>query len=118
MFEARETSMTPTNMILVRIMIGKVSNTDGLIKILRDVPVDNTKPEFNCVTWVKIGLESLASSENVMGTCNLDWKAVRDVCMAYCQRKRDQRRFDGNNTEVDKSKVPTYDLLERKETIP
>jgi hypothetical protein len=42
---------------------------------------------------------------------------VKDGVMTYCQRKKDQHRLDGKG-KFDMSKVPTYDLIERKETIP
>lgn len=42
---------------------------------------------------------------------------MRDDAMGYCQRKKDQHRFDGKGN-FDTSKAATYDLIEGKETIP
>ncbi|GAB1212609.1 hypothetical protein ATERTT37_001753 [Aspergillus terreus] len=49
-------------------------------------------------------------------TSVVEWDKVRSTVMEYCQRKKDQYRFDGQG-QFDKDKVPTYDLMERKETI-
>jgi hypothetical protein len=47
----------------------------------------------------------------------MEWGAVRDAAMEYCQRKKDQHRFDGKG-KFDTSRVSTFDLIEGKETIP
>lgn len=66
--------------------------------------------------WVKEVLEGLEADGKAMGTSVLEWERVRDEAMKYCQRKKDQHRFDGQGS-YDSSKAPTYDLIEGKETI-
>ena len=61
-------------------------------------------------------LEGLKAGGKARGTSILEWERVRDGAMNYCQRKKDQHRFDGQGS-YDSSKVPTYDLIEGKETI-
>ncbi|MCJ1246431.1 hypothetical protein MMC30_003638 [Trapelia coarctata] len=116
-YEEREISLAPTNMLLVRIMIGKVADVERAVSILRSVPVVQGSQTWNCVVWVKNALEGLQADGKAMGTSKLEWRVVRDAAMRYCQHKRDQHRFDGT-TSVDTSKAPTYDLLEGREAIP
>ena len=67
--------------------------------------------------WVKEALSELEKSNKIIGTSVIEWKAVRDAAMEYCQQKRDQHRFDGKG-EFDTSRVSTFDLIQEKETIP
>lgn len=55
-FEEKSTSMNATSMILVRILVGKINDLDALVTRLRQVPIDNNDPEWNCVIWVQQGL--------------------------------------------------------------
>ncbi|KAJ5730604.1 uncharacterized protein N7483_005112 [Penicillium malachiteum] len=84
-----------SNMLLVRIVVGKVTNRARLLEILRTNPVQNDEPGWNCVSWIRQGLEKLQSDNMALGTSVLDWETVRYEAMDYCQRKRDTRRFDG-----------------------
>ena len=108
--------MTATNMILVRVLIGKILDPNGLATKLRSVKVENDDPTWNCVHWVKNALDDIASAKDLMGTSKLDWKVVKDAAMAYCQRKTEQGRFNGS-ANFDSSKVPTFDLLEGRESV-
>ena len=117
-FEEETVTMTPINMILVRVLIGKLSDPNGLAEILRTVRVVEDDATWNCVSWVKDALTAVATNRTaVMGNSILDWKSVRAAVMAYCQRKKDQHRFDGLGN-FDTAKIPTFDLLERRETVP
>jgi hypothetical protein len=102
-------------MLLVRIMVGKVADGHRLVEILRGTPIRGGQPGWNCISWVKEALEVLAE-ERALGTSVLDWSRVRDEAMAYCQRKKDQHRFDGQGN-FDMKKAATYDLLMEKEII-
>ncbi|KAH3404497.1 hypothetical protein KXV40_003104 [Aspergillus fumigatus] len=85
-FEERECPLAPTSMLLVRIMVGKEA------------------------------LETLKVNPKALGTSIVEWEKVRSAAMDYCQRKKDQHRFDGQGN-FNMRKVPTYDLIERKEII-
>lgn len=113
MFEERPTSMGPTSMILVRVLVGKIADLSALAETLKGVPVDNSDPSWNCVEWIRTAVEAIARNSALMGTSNLDWETIRTTAMAYCKQKTDQGRFSTSGLR----KVPTYDLLERKETI-
>jgi hypothetical protein len=47
----------------------------------------------------------------------MEWQAVRDAAMQFCQQKKDAHRFDGKGN-FDTSQVTTFDLIQKKETIP
>ena len=116
-FEELSASMMTTKMILVRILIAKVEDTEKLAQLLRKIPIRQGEPGWNCVLWVKEALSELEKSNKIIGTSVIEWKAVRDAAMEYCQQKRDQHRFDGKG-EFDTSRVSTFDLIQKKETIP
>lgn len=115
-FEERECPLAPTSMLLVRIMVGKVADGNHLVKILRDTPIRQGQLGWNCVYWVKEALETLKANPKALGTSIIKWEKVRSEAMDYYQRKKDQHRFDGQGN-FNMRKVPTYDLMERKEII-
>lgn len=94
-FEELSATMMTTKMILVRILIAKVEDTDKLAQLLRQIPIREGEEGWNCVLWVKEALSELEKSNKIIGTSMLEWQAVRDAAMEYCQRKKDQQRFDG-----------------------
>lgn len=115
-YEERQCRLRPTTMQLVRIMVGKVTNGNRLAEILRNTPIQQDQPGWNCVSWVKKALETLGTDPKALGTSVVEWDKVRDAAMDYCQRKKDQHRFDSQGN-FDASVVPTYDLMEGKEII-
>ncbi|KAL2811547.1 hypothetical protein BDW59DRAFT_177083 [Aspergillus cavernicola] len=115
-FEERECPLAPTSMLLVRITIGKVADTSRSVDILRNTPIRQGQPGWNCVSWVKEALEGLNADTKSLGTNVTEWSRVRNAAMDYCQRKKDQHRFDGQGN-FDMRRVPTYDLMEQKEII-
>lgn len=117
LFEERETTLSATSMLLVRVMIAKVENKDRFISIIRNTPVRQDVAGWNCVGWVQEALQSLEADEKALGTGVTEWTKVRNAVMEYCQRKKDEHRFDGQGN-YDMTKAPTYDLVERKEKIP
>ncbi|KAJ5296010.1 hypothetical protein N7508_010831 [Penicillium antarcticum] len=114
-FEESPCPLSADSMLLVRIMVGKVANVPHLIETLRGTPIRGGQSGWNCISWVKEALKGLAE-EKTLGTCVLDWTKVRDESMAYCQRKKDEHRFDGLG-KFDMKKPATYDLLTEKDII-
>ena len=115
-FEQCECRLRATNMLLVRIMIGKVEEKDRLEQVMRSVPVVQGDAAWNCVIWVKEALQKLRDDGKVMGTSQLEWNVVKNAAMSYVQRKKDQHRFDGQGN-FDAGRAATYDLLAGTETI-
>lgn len=117
-FEERPVSMMPADMILVRLMLAKVENMDRLTQLLRQIPIRRAEEEnWNFVSWVKEALLRIEQSKGVVGKSVVDRKAVRDAALTYCQQKRYQHRFDGTGKH-DHSQVPTFDMMQMKETVP
>jgi hypothetical protein len=115
-FEETECNLKATQMLLIRVLIGKVANGPRTVEILRNTPIRQGEPGWNCVGWVKEALETLKADGKALGTSSLEWSTVRDEAMGYCQRKKDQHRFDGKGN-FDMSKAPTYDLLKHREIV-
>ncbi|KAJ5200318.1 hypothetical protein N7491_008881 [Penicillium cf. griseofulvum] len=103
-------------MLLVRITVGKVEDGNRLVEILRNTPIRQGQLGWNCVSWVKEALETLKVDPKALGTSVTEWEKVRSRAMDYCQRKKDQYRFDSQGN-FDIEVAPTYDLIEQKETI-
>lgn len=116
-FEELDCPLYPTNMLLVRIMIGKVKERSRLAVILRNTPIRQDQPGWNCVLWIKEALERVKEDGKALGTSVLEWEKVRDGAMKYCQIKREEHRFDSQGN-FDMRLAATYDLIEQKETIP
>ena len=109
--------LVATQMLLVRMVIGKVTNMDRLIQALRGAPIVQGDKAWNCVIWVKNALKAIEDDGAAVGTSKLEWEVVRDAVMRYCRQKRDQHRFDGRGN-FDTTVPSTYDLLEGREMIP
>jgi hypothetical protein len=116
-FEEAATTMMPSRMIMVRILIAKIESRDRLAALLRRIPIRQGQQGWNCVAWIKEALEQLQVSRDVVGRSVVEWEVVRSAAMEYCQRKRDEHRFDGKGS-FDTMRVATFDLIQGKETIP
>lgn len=117
--EERDIPLFATQMLLARILVGKVADKERLIHLLRSVPVVQGDKSWTCVSWVKHALESLRADGRALGTSKVDWDTVGDAAIKYCQEKKDQGRYDVSRPEVfDMKKAATFDLLEGRETIP
>ncbi|KAM7197043.1 hypothetical protein V8F20_006796 [Naviculisporaceae sp. PSN 640] len=114
-YEHRDITMNATNMILVRIVVGKITNMNRLLEIVGNVPIRGNVPGWNCVEWVREALQLLGQDDTALGTKVTDWQTVRDAAMEYAVKKAAEHRFDGTVSTFDTSKVPTYCLLTRKE---
>jgi hypothetical protein len=116
-FEEVSTTMLPTRMIMARILIAKIESKDRLAQVLRQIPIRQGQEGWNCVLWIKEALSKLQVSTNVIGRSVLEWEVVRNAAMSYCQKKKDQHRFDGEG-KFDTTRVATFDLIQGRETVP
>lgn len=125
-FEERDMSMAPTAMILVRILIAKVKDRNGLLAVLRSIPIRESQPGWNCVYWVQEAIQALyRHQESGYGifersAYQLDWDAVLATALWYVKEKQLSHRFDGQAASgtFDQSKVATWDMLQKRERIP
>ncbi|KAH0829867.1 hypothetical protein AYO21_10175 [Fonsecaea monophora] len=99
-------------MLLVRVLIDKVNDPSRLDAILCQTPVKDGAKDWNCVAWLKDALELVGKDKAALGTSVIAWDTVRKAAMEYCNQKKSAGRF---STRYDLEKIPTYDLLERKE---
>lgn len=116
-FEEKETTLSATSMLLVRVMIAKVEKKDQFLFVVWETPVRQVVAGWNCVGWVQEALQNLEANRKALGTCVTEWTKVRNSAMEYYQQKKDEHRFDGQG-DYDMTKAPTYDLIQRKEMIP
>lgn len=116
-FEERACSLRPTAMLLVRVVIGKIEDEAKLATTLRSVPVRQSVPGWNCVSWIIEALQKLEANSKALGTSVTGWSSVRNGVMSYVRRKTDEHRFDGQ-ASYDMGKAATFDLIEGKELVP
>lgn len=67
-YEVLQCRLASTSMVLVRIVIGMVENWHRLVEILRNTPIRQGLPGWNCVAWVKEALETLEVDKEALGT--------------------------------------------------
>ena len=105
-------------MLLVRVMIGKVVDPEGLRSVMHSIEVKNNDPAWNCVIWIEDALAKLAGGKTI-GTSQLNWRTVRDSAMKYVEEKKTQHGFDGKapKGQFNTSNAATFDLLTGKEMI-
>ncbi|OAL28656.1 hypothetical protein AYO20_09380 [Fonsecaea nubica] len=111
-FEKETVPLRPTNMVLVRVLIGKINDLPCLDAILCQTPVKDGVKDWNCVAWLKGALELVGKDKAALGTSVIAWETARKAAMEYCNQKKAAGRF---STQYYPEKIPTYDLLERKE---
>ncbi|TGO39305.1 hypothetical protein BHYA_0056g00150 [Botrytis hyacinthi] len=116
-YEEVSIPLLATQMLLVRVMLAKIENYDRMLQILRAIPIRNKDEGWNCVGWVREALVDLQNDGKTLGTAVIEWATVRDAAMNYCQRKKDEHRFDGV-VEWKTDKAATFDLINGKEVIP
>ncbi|KAK1988415.1 hypothetical protein LZ30DRAFT_20775 [Colletotrichum cereale] len=109
--------MAPTSMLLIRVVIAKIKDMRRLQSIFENRPLRPEVEGWNCVGWVKEGLEAVLRDGNALGTSVVDWKSVRDIAMWYVEKKKAEHRFAGAS-HYDHSKAPTWDMLCGKELSP
>ncbi|KAI9896018.1 hypothetical protein N3K66_009087 [Trichothecium roseum] len=118
-YEKRESSMLPTSMLLVRVMIGKIEDRNKLESLLSAIPVRPEIQGWNCVSWVKEAIETVLQDKKALGTVpeNANWLFIRDTAMQYVEKKKAAHRFDGQGN-FDQNKAATWDMIEGLERIP
>ncbi|KAK2596537.1 hypothetical protein N8I77_013423 [Diaporthe amygdali] len=119
-FEEREIGMNPTAMILVRVIIGKVTNAERVAALLREVPVRDNQSGWNCVWWLREALEMLrADGKALSRSSSIAWEDAGKAAMEFVHRKEREHRFDGRAAPgwFDMNRVATYDLLRGEEIV-
>lgn len=88
-FEERQIWMTAIDMILIRIVIAKVVNTERVLHVLRGTRVKKHGDAggWNSVHWTKEALERLTREDGLLGASELDWETVRHTALWVRQRQ-------------------------------
>lgn len=116
-YEARETKLKGTSMLLARVVIGKVMNMDRLESAFECTPITPEIKGWNCVAWVKEAFTKALDDGRALGTAATDWESVRDCAMTYVEQKKVGHRFDGKKV-FKPDTVPTWDMLAGIELVP
>lgn len=113
-YEAVKISMRPTGQLLVRIMIADVEKPKRLEQLLSRVLLVQNDPSWRCKHWVRDAILALKRDRKSLGTTELDWDHLEATANWFVEFKKRQHRFDSIGG-WDMRKVPTYDILERRE---
>ncbi|KAK4691534.1 hypothetical protein P7C71_g5487, partial [Lecanoromycetidae sp. Uapishka_2] len=116
-FETRTIALGAVEMLLIRIVVGKVLDKHRAEEAMRRVPIVQGDADWNCIAWVQKALEALQKDGKAVGTSQLDWRTVKDAAMRYAQDKKDQHRFEVGSG-FDTSKPANFDLLTGREVVP
>ena len=104
---------------LVRICIAKIIDLERLETILRSLPIPLCDSSYSCLTFVRSAFTAL--HHGVGAGClksylsKDDWKDVELCVRKYCKRKREQRRFTGDNGSWNDGTVSTFNYWENRE---
>ncbi|OAX83017.1 hypothetical protein ACJ72_02618 [Emergomyces africanus] len=116
-YQALEIPLIQTSMLLGRIMIAKVTDSVQLRNTLAAVPIVQNNPAWTCRIWVRDAIVALEADGRSLGTRVTNWSIIEQSAKDYIGQKRQQRRYDGSGSFPPRT-VPTFDLIERKETVP
>ncbi|PIB02342.1 hypothetical protein CB0940_00854 [Cercospora beticola] len=120
-FEERKVWLTAVDMIVVRLLLGKVLDKERLMDVLRGTRVKKHSDAggWNSVSWTKDVLDRLTREDGILGASVIEWETVRHSALWYIEEKTAQHRFDGKAIGTfDKTKVPTWDLVNDIELEP
>ncbi|KAG5937447.1 hypothetical protein E4U53_008192 [Claviceps sorghi] len=102
--------------LLVRILVAKIEDEKGLLKILRDTPVIQDDPSFTCRTWLADALMRISKAEpKVTGTSQLDWNKIETKGRRYVEEKVAAGRYRDKAQAL--GPKPTWDITSQKEII-
>jgi hypothetical protein len=82
-FEQLHVDAKGTSKLLTTTPIGKVVDMDRLLEILRDIPIPQNEPDWNCVNWMREALDEISHDQTALEIEGLgaDWQALRDSVM-------------------------------------
>lgn len=81
-YEEIKVPIGDTPKLLAQKHIGNIVNLDDSLETLRDIPLRQGDPEWNCVVWVQQALEALRSEYGGMKVGpETDWATLREEVM-------------------------------------
>jgi hypothetical protein len=105
-----------TTRLLARILVAKIEDNLRLITLLRRVSVVQDDPNWRCRSWIASALAEIAKDGKCIGTAQLDWPKIEAFAREYVASKTASGRYQ-SAADLLKPK-PTWDLIEKKETVP
>lgn len=83
LYEEMHVDAKGTPLLLTQTLIGDVIDTDRLFEVLRDVPLQQDTPGWNCVSWIRAALDAMAEEPEVLsnGEGSLLWPELRDLAL-------------------------------------
>lgn len=105
-----------TNSLLARILIAKIENEERLVTIFRSIPVIQGDSSWRCRTWLGHAVAEIARDGKAVGSsAALDWPEIEAIARRYVGEKTAAGRY--RNAADMLLPKPTFDMLERRETI-
>lgn len=101
---------------MARVMLGKIRDTRRLASILRRVPMRAEVQDWDSVFWVKEGLEEIEKDGRCLGASVTNWRFVRDAALQVAQNDAARRIEYGEPDGEEGDRIPTFDMLLKKET--
>ncbi|GAD97474.1 hypothetical protein LEMA_P119770.1 [Paecilomyces variotii No. 5] len=120
-FEASRLGDSETRFrLLTRVLIAKIGDPSSVDASLRSVPVVQGDPDFNCISWVRSVIETLDAHGVLSKSKVVDWSAIDQRCRNYVAKKKAAGRWRSSPTPDSKHrsvKIPTWDMLQERETV-
>ncbi|KAG6036648.1 hypothetical protein E4U41_005572 [Claviceps citrina] len=103
--------------LLARLVIAKIEDEKRLLEIFRETAIVQDDPNFRCRTWMADVLSRISRAEpRVVGTSDLDWGRIEQRARGYVGKKIAEGRYLESGRAL--KPKPTWDMMEKKETIP
>ena len=83
--------------------------------VFASVPDLQNNPSWSCRIWVRNALNALSAAGLGKYFKKSTWEEVENISVWYAQRKREEARY-GDENEITFEVIPTYDLIQKKET--
>lgn len=107
--------------LLTRVLVGRVKNLGKASACIRNVPLVQGDLNWTCRVWVKEALAKLDADAIFEPQRRIrDWDAIETECRRYVAEKKAAGWWSTSNPGVasNLNDIPTYDMLQGRETTP
>ena len=82
-----------TPKLLAKTLIGDINDWDRFLEIVRDVPIDQVTPGWNCVFWIRDALRAVGEDGRVViGRSGVgSWSALRKLALGAADVEQSRR---------------------------
>lgn len=102
---------------LVRVLISKIEpdKLERMEETLKNVEVRQSDPNWTCKSWVESAVEDLGRAGIIQ---RWSWNTIESKALWYVLKKEAEGRFlsEEDGGTYDPEGVPTYDMIQSKET--